>query len=284
MPLEFDLRNTTVTEFGVGHDGDDGWLLARIPVDGQVQAALREMVAATWLAMQDATEDPPHYEPSEKHAGMEYLYLPRGSNLELGTRELYEAENVPPDATALDDPAEIVFYFARLLDAQGRRLLAARRASYFKGILKSHLIRVVDDSLRIVEDTIFKLDNDFDFLIDAEHTHIWRPASFESLAGMKQAVLAAVPINVAAIEHDVPFVDFTSIQTYASTHPRAARSLASIRMQMLAGMNRHALVAMCQRAGVHVEDTDGRVRVTPSNVMDFLEVLVYRALNACTIQ
>ena len=273
MPLEFNLGNIAVTEFGVGRDGDDGWLLARVPVDDAVQVALRDMAVATWNAMQDDTDDPAPYQPSEKHASNEYLRLVRGNNLEMAMRQIYDAENLPPDTAALQEPAEIVCYFARFLDTHNRRLIALRRASQFKGILKSRLVRVDDDSLSIVHDPIFKLDNDFDVLIDAEHTHIWRPAAFEFLGGLKQAVLDAVPENVAAIRHDVTFVDFTSIQTFAATHSRAARYLASIRTQALAGMEPQRLMALCDRAEVPFEHVAGMVRVAAPHVMDFLEVL-----------
>lgn len=273
MPLEFNLGNIAVTEFGVGRDGDDGWLLARVPVDDAVQVALRDMAVATWNAMQDDTDGPAPYQPSEKHASNEYLRLVRGNNLEMAMRQIYDAENLPPDTAALQEPAGIVYYFARFLDTHNRRLIALRRASQFKGILKSRLLRVDDDSLSIVDDTIFKLDNDFDVLIDAEYTHIWRPAAFEFLGGLKQAVLDAVPENVAAIRHDVTFVDFTSIQTFASTHSRAARYLASIRTQTLAGMEPQRLMALCDGAGVPFEHVAGTVRVGEPHVMDFLEVL-----------
>ena len=40
--------------------------------------ALREMVQATWDAMQRDKDGPAKYEPSEKHGSTEYLYLPLG--------------------------------------------------------------------------------------------------------------------------------------------------------------------------------------------------------------
>ena len=273
MPLEFDLGNIVVTEFGVGRDGDEGWLLASVPIDDAVQVALGDMAASTWNAMEGDTDDPDHYQPSEKHASTEYLRLTRGSDLETATRQIFDAENLPPDATALQEPAEIVYYFARLLDVHERRLIGLKRAGQFKGILKSRLLRVIDDSLRIVDDTIFKLDNDFDVLVDAEHTHIWRPAAFEFLGDLKQAILDAVPENIAAIGDSVGFVDYAGIQAFASTHSRAARYLASIRSQPLVGMEPQALMALCDRARVQYEQVAGQIVVGEAHVMGFLEVL-----------
>src|SRR2546426_481228 len=78
-----------------------------------------------------------------------------------------------------DDPATVFCYFARLTDSKGRRLTALRRATQFKGVLKSRLLRLVTDSLKLVEDHIFKLDRDFDLLIDSANVHILRPSGFE---------------------------------------------------------------------------------------------------------
>ena len=217
--------------------------------------------------------DPAPYQPSEKHDGTEYLCVEHGSELEAVYRQLHDAVNLRRDAGALNEPSRILCYFARFVDDQERRLTAVRRAAQFKGILKSRLVQIVTDSLIIVPDDIFKLDNDFDILVDSSRTHIWRPSAFEFVGGLKQAVLDAVPANVEAIEQDVPFVHFASIATYASTRSRAARYLASIRTQNLAGIERQAVVALCRNTGVKVEDVGGVLRLEDRYVMGFLEVL-----------
>ncbi|MDQ7088940.1 MAG: hypothetical protein Q9Q13_14270 [Acidobacteriota bacterium] len=82
----------------------------------------------------------------------------------------------------LDEPSEIfLLHFARLTDNKNRRLTALRRASQFKGVLKKRLIRWLDDTLKIIEDSVFKLDNDFDLLhrFD-ERAHPGGPAASSS--------------------------------------------------------------------------------------------------------
>jgi hypothetical protein len=172
MKLQFDLKNAKHVEFGVGRDIDDARTYAYVPVDSGVQQALREMVVETWAAMQQLSTDPPRYEPSEKHAGEEYLHLPLDDDLSAPLKSLHEAANLDPAANALQDPGNVVCYFARLTDAKGRKLTALRRATQFKGVLKNRLIRFADDTLRIIEDRVFKLDTDFDLLIDAAAIHI----------------------------------------------------------------------------------------------------------------
>ncbi|MCC2642467.1 MAG: hypothetical protein K0S45_2880 [Nitrospira sp.] len=74
MNLNFDLANVIATEFGIGRDDSNGQTFVAVPVDAGVQVALRDMVQATWGAMEADDEGPTKYQPSEKHAGTEYLY------------------------------------------------------------------------------------------------------------------------------------------------------------------------------------------------------------------
>lgn len=276
MKLEFDLGNVTVTEFGVGRDDGDGQTFISVPVDADVQRALREIVQATWDAMNKDEDGPAKYEPSEKHAGTEYLYLPLDDELATSVRELHEAAALDLNAAALSHPSDVFCYFARLTDKKQQRLTALRRATQFKGVLKSRnrLVRMLGDTLKIIDDTVFKLDNDFDLLIDAKNVHILRPSGFEFAGTLQQAILDAVPENIKAIEKDLTFVDFAGIEAYAAKHPRAARYLASIRGQAeTKNIDEAALKKLCKSTGVEVNESKGKITVSPGHEMGFLEVL-----------
>lgn len=274
--LQFDFTQVQTAEFGLGRDDGNGRTFCLIPVDGNVQDVLQEMAEETWAAMQELTVNPPRYEPGEKHAGIEYLYLPLADDLAISMRELQQANNLPIDAQALDNPESVFSYFVRFTDNQGRRLTALRRASQFKGILKSRnrLVQFVANALKIVEDDVFKLDTDFDLLIDAQNVHILRPSGFEFAGHLQAAIMAAVSTNVTALKVDLGFVNFDVIETYASQHPRAARYLASIRSQGEAqNIDRGRLIQLCTHTDVETEEVDGQITVTEKHVMGFLEVL-----------
>lgn len=276
MKLDFDLGKVAVTEFGVGRDDGNGQTFVTVPVDADVQKALREIVSATWDAMQKDTDDPPRYEPSEKHGSTEYLFLPLDDDLASTVRELHEAVNLDIDANVLADPSDVFCYFARLADNKRRRLTALRRATQFKGVLKSkgRLVRMLDDSLRIIEDTVFKLDSDFDLLVDSANVHVLRPSGFEFAGKLEQAILDAVPENIEAIRKDLTFVEFAGIEEYARKHPRAARYLASIRGQEeTKDIDKAALKSHCKRTRVEVSESKGKVTVSAGHEMGFLEVL-----------
>ena len=77
-----------------------------------------------------------------------------------------------------------------------------------------------------------------------------------------------------APSQDLPFVDFTSIASDATTHPRAARHLASIRaLKETQNIDRSALKKLCKRTGVRTHDADGKMIIDDASEMAFLEVL-----------
>ena len=136
MSLQFDLNSVETTEFGVGRDDGNDDQFTFVPVDHTVQSALREMVHETWNAMRNDSEDPPQYQPSEKHGGTEHLHVPTDNPMAARLIALHEAADLPTGTLALDKPEGIFGYFVRLVDDRGRRLTAVRRAAQFKGLLK----------------------------------------------------------------------------------------------------------------------------------------------------
>ena len=91
-----------------------------------------------------------------------------------------------------------------MTDGKSRRLTAIRRATAFKGILKSRLLQFTTDTLKIVADKVFKLDSDFDLLTDDKSVSILRPSGFEFVGQLQEAILAAAPANVKLIQSDLP--------------------------------------------------------------------------------
>jgi hypothetical protein len=274
MALNFDFAKVKVTEFGIGRDTNTGSDYRLVPVDQGVQSALTEMAEATWLAAHNLTADPPRYEPSEKYGSTEYVYLPLDDELATTLRNLHQANNLPMDAGALRDPDGVSIYFARLADKSGRRLTALKRAAQFKGALKGQFVRFLSDALRLVEDRLFRLDAEFDVLIDSERVHVLRPAGFEALADMNETLLSVLPKHVAALERDMPFVDFAPILGFASKHPRAARYLASIHAQgETASIDSQRLITQCALNEVEICRANGVIKVGERNIMGFLEVL-----------
>ena len=273
MSAQFNVSAVELVEFGVGLDDGRDQRYVSVPIDADIQAALREMVITTRDEMKEAG-DATTYDHGEKYAGHENLRLPLDSELASHILKFHEAKNLPSEPTALSDPANVFCYFARMRDNKGHRMTAIRRATTFKGVLKSRLLQFTTDALKLVQDKVFKLDRDFDLLVDDGGVQILRPAGFEFVGALEGAVLAAVPKNVKAIKADLPFVDFGPIESYATHHPRAARYLASIRVQQeTKNIDKNNLKKLCEHTGVKVQEVNGKLQVDEGSTMDFLGVL-----------
>jgi hypothetical protein len=232
------------------------------------------MAQDTLSAMKTISDEAELYEPSEKYSSCEHVYLPLSHDLSERLKNLHDAGNIDPDQAAFEDMDATFCYFARLVDSQGKRLTALRRATQFKGVLKKRLLSFNSDALKMIEEKVFKLDNDFDLLVDDEKVRIYRPSGFEFSCKLKEAILDAVQTNVDALSQDLPFIQFSSIQNYASTRPRAARYLASIKSQYdISKIDQARLLDMCSATGVKVAEDNGRIKIEDDNVMGFLEVL-----------
>lgn len=274
MTLDFNFQSIHVIEFGVGRESDNGQKFTLVPVDGSVQSVLQDMARATWTALQEIDDDPQEYQPSEKYAAHEHLYIAADNAIASALMALHSAKNLPHNANVLAEPEELFCYFAKFAGSKGNRLTAVRRATQFKGVLKSRLIQFVTDALKLVEDRTFRLDNDFDMLIDSSYVHILRPSGFEFLGGLQEAIRGAVPQNVAAIQQDMPFVDFSTIEAYAGRHTRAARNLASIRSQReTQNISQSLLKKACKTYGVETETKNGKLTIGVGSEMKFLDIL-----------
>ena len=279
--IDVDLDSLKTIEFGVGLD-TEAPAFVLIPVDGDVAAALTDMVRETLLHFEERPEWRAH-EPSEKYAGTEYLRAELDDSLATGIRDLHTAENLPPDSEGLAAPELVFCYFARLFDAQERHLTALRRAAQFKGLLKRPLLRRLkgSDDYGIDEEDVFKLDLDFDIVADSQTIHIWRPSGFEYVARLQREILRVVPQIFAELQVDLPYVDLSSVQEFATERSRAARLAASIRSRRrVENVDQSALAEQCERTDVRIETgSDGRLRVAEGHEFGFLEVLDRRRYN-----
>ena len=272
MKLNFDLEGRLVIEFGVvlGNVVDPTFIW--VPVDAEVQSVLQGMFLKTWQDMNDSMDGPAKYEPSESYESPVYLYVTLSDVLAERFREFYRPDGFRIDSKVIRKPTEIYCYIAQFTDEQDRRLIAIRKSTQFTSVYRQKFI-FLSDALHLVKRDVFKLDADFDLLVDSETVHIWRPKSFEYLGDLQETIFRAVPSNIEVISKDLPFVEFENIEDYASSHARAARYLASIKSHELSGIERQALEKYCEETNVEFECVNGKLLVTEKFIPDFLRVL-----------
>ena len=281
IKLNFDFDSIDLVEFGVVINEDNEEKAVLVPVDENVQNALKDMAKETLRLMKKYVQNrggPIKYEPTEKYESIEYIYLPINDENASYIKQLHYAENLPIDSNILNtiksNPSSIFCYFSRFRDRKSQRITALRKASQFKGILKKRLLSIMTDALKLIDGPVFKLDNDFSILVDSSTIHILRPNEFEFLGKLKEAVLASVSANIKLIRSEIPFVDFESLEEYAKKHARAARYLASIKSNMqLSGITKESLKKVCEQTGVKIYEENDKIKVEKGFEMALLEVL-----------
>lgn len=274
-----DLANIRTTEFGVCLYSGDGDTNVLVPVDAGVQQALREMIreTASNIGCFAADADVQRYEAAEKYSATEALRYPIDEALEASVPvQLFRAENLPTSQTAIVDPAAIGFYFARIRDGQNRQLVAIKRAGQFKGVLKARgrLIRWLDDTMKVVDDDVFKLDPDFDYLVTDDEIYILRPSAFEFTVDLEATILAKAKENTQSLHDTITFIDFAGIADYVGKHKRAARLVAALKTRDdLGSTNQELFAAACEATGITLERENGRIRPAKGHEHEFLMLL-----------
>ena len=189
MHLDFDIERAETTEFGVGRKRPAMFYF--VPVDGRVKVALQAMVRNTVELIEGVAEQMSYYQPSEKYGSTEYCYLDLDDPMATLFREVSSAVNLPTDPHFPGDLGNMTCYFVRLTDRGGRDVTAFRRAAYFKGIVRKPLLHWAHGTLEFVDDTVFKLDGDFDLIVDSKRVACIAAKGFRNARGPQEVDLAS---------------------------------------------------------------------------------------------
>ena len=272
--MNFDFDEIGIASFGVCTRQSGDVQLLDVSVTPDVRLAIGEMANRTMSAMRSVSELPTAYEPSERYAGLQHLHVGLDDPTVSFFCELQQVDSFEPGGNVLRNPRTVFCYFGRFVDSLGRILVGIRRSSSFKGVLKqkSRLLSLVSDELRLVGDDLFRLDNDFDVLVDDEQVCILRVAGFETIGGLQDAIKSAVAENVQALRSALPFVDITTADP-KSFGLTAARQLAAVKQQQLSGITLDSLRDACDENGVPYSLVSGRLEFGDGSLGDLLDVL-----------
>ena len=260
-------------EFGICYDIGDDEEYYLIPTDANVKEALKEMLSSSRNHLIAQNEEIGVYQPSEKYGTMERVKINLNDAILSKVKRLYDAENIPTLSGTIEVD-RLGFYFCIFHDNQNNKLLAVRRATYFKGVIKKQLLSFVDDALRIFEDNVFKLDKDFDFLVCDGVVYILRPTNFTYIASLDSVILSQAVQSVEHISEELDFVDFSTLSVYVSERTRAARLVAAIRSRNdISGISQAKLESYCIKRKVKLIKENGRIRPEEGSEMDFLKIL-----------
>ena len=274
MNFDFDAIDTVV--FGVCTRRRGNIVFLDVPVDFGVVQNLKEMVRSTWERLHEVSGIPDLYDPSNESSGLRHLTVPIDDDMVELFRDVNDADQFDPGGGVLvGQPRQVFCYFAKFTDENGDRLTGMRRSTEFKGVLRhrNRLIRIVNDTLEMTQDDIFRLDTEFDLLIASDEVRILRPSGFETIGQLQEVIRAAVPQNTQALQESLGFVDFGPIEEFAAGNVAAARLLASIRARGVDGITRESLFWVCRDNEVEVDMVGGRIAVGEDAVLGFLRTL-----------
>lgn len=280
--MNFDFDDAQAVMFGVARRPRRGPPeFFDIPVQNDILVRLHEMASATWGHMQvDVDDDPPQYDPAETYPTKRYLTIALDEAIVELFQNLYEVQNFEPGGLEiLNNPRSIFCYFAQLIDQNDRRMFAMRRSSSFKSILRqtNRFLIWQQNELRLFGDDVFRLDHEFDLLIDDEAVHILHPNGFEQLGSLQQVLRDAAAENIEQMNDRLPFIIWDWGAPDFRLPIGLTRKLAALRNENLEGLTAHALQQLCQSTNVPFQQLpDGTLEFAQADVEDLLDTLSRR--------
>ena len=274
MELDFTAADIVNTQFilCLEHAGSEAYY--RTPTDEASKSILGGILRHTLDQL--CEREPTEYQPSERYASREVLCSELDQDELAKLRSLPDVELAQIDDSVIDEYENISYYMVVFYDSQDRKIIGVRRASYFKALLRRRnwLVRFLDDTLVPVEDKLFKLDEDFDFIITTDQVYILRPSNFEFVAAIDDTIAERVMEKTLVLANQLLFVDFGPITHYVKSHKRAARLIASISTRDdLDSLDEDKVRALSSLTGVDLQVQNGKIRPQEGNELAFLEVL-----------
>lgn len=271
MAIE-DYRNI---EFGICTIIDGQQTVVRIPIDNSVRTTLYEMHENFYESYFGIEGDPELFQPSEKYASTEKLIVPLANENLNSLQEIYNQNDIPIANIALGEIANsISFYFAIFRHNNGAKQIAVKRPSQFKGLLRKKLIQLIDDTLKVIPDNIFKLDNDFDFIIHDININILHPTGFNFIANIDEEVLRSAADSTRQLSVKIQFINFNYLADFVGHSKKAAKLVASIKSRTdLERTSQAKLLEKCARIGVNIKEENGQLLPDENDIIRFLEIL-----------
>lgn len=139
---------------------------------------------------------------------------------------------------------------------------------------RSRLVKWINDTLITVEDTLFKLDYDFDFLITEGNIFILRPGNFENIAAVDDSIKEKIEEKTQQLSSKLSFIDFSNITDYVKEHKRAARLISSISARKdIDRLVPDKIESIAASTGVNFVKEAGKIKPSEGYELAFLEIL-----------
>jgi len=242
-----------------------------------VQDTLKSMLVSTEEMLQRQSPHANLFEPSQKYGAMEHLSISIDHITTGHLKKLFNSiDNMSFDPRAMNETDNLEYYFAIFRIRGGGKIVAMKRSTHFKSIVNARprLLQIGPKALEPVTENVFRLDHEFDFIIDCKSVTILFPSGFEQIGQTQNFIHQGMPDAITKLSNSIPFVDFTSISEYIKNGVRGARIVASISMREdLDRIRRNALRKGCERNGIGLTKGSDKDSPKPGEELKFLEYL-----------
>lgn len=272
---EFDAAAIASVNFGVRLRSNGN--MHFVPTDGPTKDALKEIFRDTVAIFNGIPTGWELHDISEDYGSPRRIYAARAGEFMAELSSVFDAGALA-DLTNLHDHAhDVEFYFCEFTDTQQRRAVAIKKGTRLKGTLsaRNRLMRLVDDTLVLIEEEVLRLDQEFDVIVTDPHVYILNVRAVEQIAKIVEHVAATAAVKVQAIHDAIPFLDLSRIRDKISRHPRMARNAASIAAHPnLANFQRPFIETMAAKHGIKFQELeDGRLQCRVTDEAKLLELL-----------
>lgn len=170
----------------------------------------------------------------------------------------------------------VTFYLAIFHHNNGAKQIGIKRPSQFKGLLKkqNQLVRLIDDTLQVIPDDVFKLDNDFDFVIHQTEIDILHPTGFIFIANIEEEILLTAASATRSLSTRVNFINFNYLADFVGRSKSAAKLIASIKSRDdLERTSLEKLRQKCISLNVHLREEGNQIVPEDESIIHFLQIL-----------
>ncbi len=249
----------------------------QVPVNSEVQELLKDMLISTFNRLGDIN-DIQEFQPSDKYAPGEFAKVGYYDELSTHSRTLFEANNITVDSGVLDSIERLDFYYARFMVTSGVEVVGVKRGTQFK-VLQGKRLVFFSDSLRPLNSNVFKLDDQFDYIIAKPNILVANVYGFVQTAEIAEALQAEAVASATTLFEPVTFLDSIALADVAATKKSAARYIASIKRRGgLESLQKPLVESHCSKFGIKLIEKDGKLRPAPGAELKFLKLLDYRYL------
>ena len=213
---------------------------------------------------------------SEDYGDRRRVYAARNTGYLSDLSAIFDAGDFDDLSNVHQHVQDIDYYFGVFHDNRGRKAVGIKKGTQLKGTLgaRNKLMRLLaDDTLKMIENDVLKLDKEFDAIITDGHVFMLNVKSVDYLANIVEHVAGAAALKIQQIHDALTFLDMSRIKEDIGQHPRMARIAASIATRNdLAQIRQDRVLELANQHGLVFREVGGRLRCRRQDEAKLLEI------------